>query len=181
MVVADERYEDLLAEQPATAPDVGERSPDDHYGLWTGGTTGMPKGVMWRQEDIYLSAIGGNGNPLLGIEPVQNLDDVAARARKGTPLPGTLTLCPLMHGGGFWLAFAAILSGSFSVLIRDVGFDPAFALRVDRRGAREPADDDRRRVRAPDRRPARGSRARRLRPLARCSCTDRAARSCRRR
>ena len=53
------------------------------------------------------------------------------RARaKGTPLAGTLTLCPLMHGGGFWLAFQAILAGSFCVLIRDTGFDPAFALRV---------------------------------------------------
>jgi acyl-CoA synthetase (AMP-forming)/AMP-acid ligase II len=130
VVVADERYEALLADQPSTPPDVGDRSPDDRYGLWTGGTTGMPKGVIWRQEDIYLSAIGGNGNPLLGIEPVRDLDDVEARARKGTPLHGTLTLCPLMHGGGFWLAFAAILSGSFSVLIRDVGFDPAFALQV---------------------------------------------------
>ena len=130
VVVADERYEHLLAEQPDTRPDVGERSPDDRYGLWTGGTTGMPKGVIWRQEDIYLSAIGGNGNAALGIPPVKDLNDVAARARKGTPLPGTLTLCPLMHGGGFWLAFSAILSGSFSVLIRDVGFDPAFALRV---------------------------------------------------
>jgi 3-oxocholest-4-en-26-oate---CoA ligase len=130
VVVADERYEALLQEQPDTRPDVGERSPDDGYGLWTGGTTGMPKGVMWRQEDIYLSAIGGNGNPALGIPPVKDLDDVAARALAGTPIPGTLTLCPLMHGGGFWLAFSAILSGSFSVLIRDIGFDPAFALRV---------------------------------------------------
>jgi acyl-CoA synthetase (AMP-forming)/AMP-acid ligase II len=130
VVVADERYEALLADQPDTAPDVGERSPDDRYGLWTGGTTGMPKGVMWRQEDIYLSAIGGGGNALLGVEPVTDLDGVAARARTGSPLPGTLTLCPLMHGGGFWLAFSAILEGSFSVLIRDVGFDPAFALRV---------------------------------------------------
>jgi 3-oxocholest-4-en-26-oate---CoA ligase len=130
VVVADERYEDLLAQQPATRPDVGERSPDDHYGLWTGGTTGMPKGVIWRQEDIYMSAIGGGGNELLGIPPVENLDDVAARARKGTPLPRVLTLCPLMHGGGFWLAFNAILSGACSLVIRDVGFDPAFALRV---------------------------------------------------
>jgi acyl-CoA synthetase (AMP-forming)/AMP-acid ligase II len=130
VVVADERYEALLAAQPDTEPDVGDRSPDDRYALWTGGTTGMPKGVIWRQEDIYLSAIGGGGNVLLGIDPVVTLDDVAARARKGSPIPGTLTLCPLMHGGGFWLAFSAILSGSFSVLIRDVGFDPAFALRV---------------------------------------------------
>ena len=124
MVVADERYEALLADQPTTAPNVGDRSPDDRYGLWTGGTTGMPKGVMWRQEDIYISAIGGSGNELLGIPPVADLDDVAARARTGSPLPVTLTLCPLMHGGGFWLAFSAILSGSCSVLIRDVGFDP---------------------------------------------------------
>jgi 3-oxocholest-4-en-26-oate---CoA ligase len=130
VVVADERYEALLAAQSDTAPDIGERSPDDRYGLWTGGTTGMPKGVMWRQEDIYMSAIGGDGNALLGVPPVKDLDDVAARARAGSPLAGTLTLCPLMHGGGFWLAFSAILDGSFSVLIRDVGFDPAFALRV---------------------------------------------------
>jgi acyl-CoA synthetase (AMP-forming)/AMP-acid ligase II len=130
VVVADKRYEEMLRDQPGTAPDIGDRSPDDHYGLWTGGTTGMPKGVIWRQEDIYISAIGGAGNPLIGVAPVKNLDDVAARARKGSPLPGTLTLCPLMHGGGFWLAFNAILSGSFCVLIRDVGFDPAFAFRV---------------------------------------------------
>ena len=43
-------------------------------------------------------------------------DRTAARARKGSPLPGTLTLCPLMHGGGFWLAFSTILSGSYCVL-----------------------------------------------------------------
>ena len=120
----------MLGRHPDTAPDVGDRSPDDRYALWTGGTTGMPKGVIWRQEDIYLSAIGGGGSADLGIAPVKDLADVAARARKGSPLPGTLTLCPLMHGGGFWLAFSAILSGSFSVLIRDVGFDPTFALRV---------------------------------------------------
>ena len=62
-----------------------------------------------------------------GRGPRRTLPRVHAQ---GTPLPGTLTLCPLMHGGGFWLAFSAILSGSFSVLIRDIGFDPAFALRV---------------------------------------------------
>src|SRR4051794_17684160 len=130
VIVADERYEALLARQPATAPDVGDRSPDDRYGLWTGGTTGMPKGVMWRQEDIYLSAVGGLGNPALGIPPVRDLDDVTARVLTGTPIPGSLILCPLMHGGGWWIAFSAILSGSYAVLIRDAGFDPAFALRV---------------------------------------------------
>ncbi|MGZ4715203.1 MAG: acyl-CoA synthetase [Acidimicrobiales bacterium] len=130
VLVADRRYEEALAAWPDTAPDVGERSGDDLYGLWTGGTTGMPKGVMWRHEDIYLSAIGGGGNPLLGIAPVRDQDDVAARAREGSPIPGTLSLCPLMHGGGFWLIFSALLSGTFAVVIRDLRFDPAFALQV---------------------------------------------------
>jgi len=138
VLVADERYEAALAAQPTTPPDIGERSADDLYGLWTGGTTGMPKGVMWRHEDIYLSAIGGGGNPALGIEPVRDLDDVAARAEKGSPIPGTLSLCPLMHGGGFWLIFSALFSGTYGVLIRDLGFDPAFALQV--------ADEERVRV-----------------------------------
>jgi acyl-CoA synthetase (AMP-forming)/AMP-acid ligase II len=130
VVTADERYEALLGDHPEHVPEVGERSPDDLYGLWTGGTTGMPKGVMWRHEDIYLAAVGGIGNPGLGIETIADLDDVAARAAGGNPVPGTLVLCPLMHGGGWWLAFSAILSGSFAVVIRDLGFDPAFALQV---------------------------------------------------
>ena len=130
VVVADHRYEELLAAHSAERPVVADRGPSDLYGLWTGGTTGMPKGVMWRHEDIYLSVVGGGGNALLGIEPVTNLDDVAARARGDYPLPGAITLCPLMHGGGWWIAFSALLSGTYCVLIRDVGFDPGFALRV---------------------------------------------------
>ena len=59
VVVADGRYEALLAEQPDIRPDVAGRGPDDLYGLWTGGTTGLPKGVMWRHEDIYRSVVGG--------------------------------------------------------------------------------------------------------------------------
>jgi len=130
VVVADERYEDLLSGQSSDRPDGDDRGPDDLYGLWTGGTTGMPKGVMWRQEDIYLSAVGGDGNAALGIGPIRTLADVAARADGGYPLAGTLTLCPLMHGGGWWVGFNALLSGSTHVLIRDLGFDPGFALRV---------------------------------------------------
>ena len=130
VVVADARYEQLMDAYADGRPTPAGRGPDDLYGLWTGGTTGMPKGVMWRHEDIYLSVVGGGGNPALGIAPVADLDDVAAHVRQGYPLPGTLTLCPLMHGGGWWIGFSALLSGSHHVLIRDVGFDPEFALRV---------------------------------------------------
>ena len=69
VVVADDRYEALLAVHPDTRPVVADRGPDDLYGLWTGGTTGMPKGVMWRHEDIYLSVVGGGGNAALGCRP----------------------------------------------------------------------------------------------------------------
>ena len=130
VMVADDRYDELLGAHPDSAPDVGPRSPDDHYAVWTGGTTGMPKGVIWRHEDIYLSAMGGGGNPLLGIAPVTDLADVAARAATPHPLPVVLVLCPLMHAGGFWLAFSAMLSGTTAVLMRDVSLDPVAALQV---------------------------------------------------
>ena len=84
----------------------------------------MPKGVLWRHEDIYLSAVGGSGNPPSASPRWPTLDDVAARAAAGYPLPGTLTLCPLMHGGGWWIAFSALLSGTYNVLIRDLGLRP---------------------------------------------------------
>ncbi len=51
-------YEDALSESPATPVDVVP-SPDDLYILYTGGTTGMPKGVLWRQDDIFAAALGG--------------------------------------------------------------------------------------------------------------------------
>ena len=54
------RYEEALAAGTADR-DFGPRSPDDLYVLYTGGTTGMPKGVMWRQEDIFFAAMGGGG------------------------------------------------------------------------------------------------------------------------
>ena len=130
VIVADDRYEDLLASYPDSRPPADGRGPGDCYGLWTGGTTGMPKGVLWRHDDIYLSAVGGSGNPALGIAPVADLDDVAARVAGGYPLKCTLTLCPLMHGGGWWVGFTSLLSGATHVLIRDLGFDPGFALRV---------------------------------------------------
>ena len=130
VLVADHRYEELLDSHPDHRPPADGRGPGDLYGLWTGGTTGMPKGVMWRHDDIYLSAVGGGGNATLGVAPVADLDDVAARAAGGYPLKATLTLCPLMHGGGWWVGFTALLSGATHVLIRDLGFDAGFALRV---------------------------------------------------
>ena len=76
-------YEQALA---AASPERGfdERSPDDLYILYTGGTTGMPKGVMWRAEDVFFGALGGGG---IGNE-ITYPEEIADRARRGThPLP----------------------------------------------------------------------------------------------
>ncbi len=62
----------------SASPDEGSGlgPPDDIYVLYTGGTTGMPKGVLWRQEDIFFAAMGGGG---WGAEPITHPDELAGR------------------------------------------------------------------------------------------------------
>jgi len=108
--------------------DLGPRSPDDHYVLYTGGTTGMPKGVVWRHEDIFFGAMGG-GNP--GGPPIAHPDEIAASVIDNPPqrlrpfLPAgdagpaqfvSLALGPLMHASGQWSAIGTVLGGGRVVL-----------------------------------------------------------------
>ncbi len=86
------------AQRPVKAP--WGRSGDDLLLLYTGGTTGMPKGVMWAQDDLF-NVIGAGGNALLGIPPAVDIDDLIARIQSPEHLrPTTLIACPLMHGTG---------------------------------------------------------------------------------
>jgi len=98
-------YEAALAESSADAPAV-TLSPDDLYILYTGGTTGMPKGVLWRQADIFLSALGGKDEPL---------DAIAAGAVGGMRF---LPSPPFMHGAGHWIALTA-MHGGHTIVIQD--------------------------------------------------------------
>ena len=113
-------YEEALAAASPELPPV-EWSPDDLYILYTGGTTGMPKGVLWRQADIFVGAMGGR-NLATGAE-WDDLDQVVEAARNGgarlLPAP------PFMHGAGHWLAFNTFTGGN-TICIQDevVGFDP---------------------------------------------------------
>ena len=98
------------------------RSGDDLLLLYTGGTTGMPKGVMWRQHDLYFRFAGGGLMP----PPVDMAG--AARASCATRRCGSRTLIapPLMHGTGWFTAMIAWLTGGAVLMLDDPKrFDPA--------------------------------------------------------
>ncbi|MGH9056740.1 MAG: acyl-CoA synthetase [Acidimicrobiales bacterium] len=117
-------YEEVVAAGAGRVATPWSRSGDDILLLYTGGTTGMPKGVMWRQDDL-VSVLGSGGNPLLGVEPAKDLDDLRERAVSGRLSLVQLPACPLMHGTGQFSAFIAMIGGGSVVTIPERGFDPA--------------------------------------------------------
>lgn len=118
-------YENLLA---AASPvrDFAERSPDDLYILYTGGTTGMPKGVLWRQEDIFFAGMGG-GN--IGGDPITDPQEMADKLTPGDGV-GMLIIAPLMHGAAQWTLYIGFFMGNKMVLSTARKFDPAEAWRL---------------------------------------------------
>lgn len=107
-----------VAADPSGRPTTG-RSGDDHYILYTGGTTGDPKGVVWRHEDVFFAAMGGGRR---GADPINHPDEIVDRL--ADPPNRVLPASPLMHGTAHWFAFLTLFSGSTVVLSPDVAFDP---------------------------------------------------------
>ncbi|MEB3035214.1 AMP-binding protein, partial [[Mycobacterium] nativiensis] len=115
------RYEELLVATSAEPLGLA-LSPDDLYLLYTGGTTGMPKGVLWRQHDIFVGAMGGREFGT-GAVPT-TLEEIVERARMAAAA-GSMTVAPLMHGAAQWAAFITLLGGRPFVMSATTDrFDP---------------------------------------------------------
>ncbi|HWS38103.1 MAG TPA: acyl-CoA synthetase [Actinoplanes sp.] len=109
---SDISYEDALGCSPDR--DFEERSGDDVYLLYTGGTTGYPKGVIWRHEDVWR-VLGGGIDFMSGIP----LDDEWAQTARGAEMPPMTRFClaPLIHGNAQWAALAALFAGDTVVFL----------------------------------------------------------------
>ncbi len=107
-------YEEALAAASPARPAV-DWSPDDLYMLYTGGTTGMPKGVMWRNGDAMVECFGGS-------KTATSIDDFVAEAKSRSR---SLIAPPFMHGAGHWIAFNTLLGGG-TVFVTSTpdGLDP---------------------------------------------------------
>ncbi len=122
-------YEAALAASSASSP-AGPRSSDDLYLLYTGGTTGLPKGVIWRHEDLFFAALGGDGAPRQGWARLDDPDDIGAWARHGSGMARRMPFSPLMHGLGHWTTLTSLLTGGCAVLCADRRFDASATLRL---------------------------------------------------
>ncbi|MGU3501429.1 acyl-CoA synthetase [Mycobacterium sp. C31M] len=125
--VPDESGHDLLSgavdyetalDTPAPAAGLPDASGDDLYILYTGGTTGMPKGVLWRQHDIFLSSMGGR--PFGSDQVLASYDELAEKARAGAGALKMLMIPPFMHGAAQWAAYNAVTMGGTLVIPDDV-------------------------------------------------------------
>jgi 3-oxocholest-4-en-26-oate---CoA ligase len=100
--------------------DFAERSSDDIYMLYTGGTTGYPKGVLWRHEDVWRTLGGG-----IDFATGERLADEWAQIRRGTSGPAgmvRLATAPLIHGSAQWSTLPALFAGDSVILMPQ--FDP---------------------------------------------------------
>jgi acyl-CoA synthetase (AMP-forming)/AMP-acid ligase II len=126
-VIGAEDYEAVLAAS-STERDFPERSGDDLYIVYTGGTTGMPKGVMWRQEDIFFAAMDASAAGIADVP--EHPEDLADRVKETAGTVTMATAAPLMHGAAQWVTWICFHQGNAIVLPAARSFDPAAVWRA---------------------------------------------------
>jgi acyl-CoA synthetase (AMP-forming)/AMP-acid ligase II len=126
LVPAGEAYERLVEDAPSDRR-FGPRSGDDLHIIYTGGTTGMPRGVMWRHEDLLFAGLQG-GNP--GGAPHARPGDVAPAAKARANPMVILPAAPLIHGSAQLATLIAFLSGGRVVLQAGKSFDAREVVRL---------------------------------------------------
>jgi fatty-acyl-CoA synthase len=115
-----DNFAEVLASGSEQLDDPG-RSDDDIYMLCTGGTTGMPKGVMWPHKAIVMAALGGGGI-YFGRPPIQSPEELAEFVPHGPPLAYFAT-APMMHGAAMWASLISLLAGHTVVVNDQLRFD----------------------------------------------------------
>ena len=118
-------YEDMANSGDGSAPGI-KHSADDMLFLYTGGTTGMPKGVMWRHDGLF-QVLGAGGNARLGTPPCKDLEELLERL-KANPRTVNLPLPPIMHGTGLLSAVGAMAAGGTCITLTSRSFEPELAL-----------------------------------------------------
>ena len=118
-------FEDLIANEDKSRLDV-DRSGDDKYILYTGGTTGMPKGVVWRMEDVLMT-LGGGIDAVTG-EKYPTPEAFADKCLQDQTI--ALALAPFMHGGAQWQSFNSFFSGWKLIINDQVSFDADYVWEV---------------------------------------------------
>jgi fatty-acyl-CoA synthase len=123
-----EDYEAIAGQAGGRATPPWGRSGDDMLFMYTGGTTGMPKGVMWRQDDLF-SVLGGGGDLLAGLPPLSSPAEAGERARQGEAagLPRTLMIAaaPLMHATSQFTALGTLARGGAVAVLPSHRFSAA--------------------------------------------------------
>ena len=106
--------------------DHQDRSEDEIYMIYTGGTTGMPKGVMYKQGGFVTSMLKTLKTMGFSVpKEIDGLPDEIMKLKEINALPKSLVACPLMHGTGMWLgAFLPLLTGGSVITVPNSSFDP---------------------------------------------------------
>ncbi len=118
-------YEELVVTGADRPDPPWSRSGEDLILLYTGGTTGMPKGVMWEQHELF-EVLGAGGNPFAGTARAEDMAELRQRYEAAVAEPPFVFLpaCPLMHGTGQFSAFIAMIQAGTVVTLPNRHFDP---------------------------------------------------------